>query len=52
MTKFSQLSLKEIVNGIKNKEFTSEEVTKSFIENSKKLFKTQRRTGNLETKNL
>ena len=36
MPNISQFSLTEIVNGIKKKEFTSEEVTKSFINNSKK----------------
>ena len=36
MSKISELSLTKIVNGIKNKDFTSEEVTKSFIDNSKK----------------
>jgi len=36
MTKISELSLTKIVNGIKKKDFTSEEVTKSFIESSKK----------------
>ena len=36
MHKISDLSLTEIVKGIKKKDFTSEEVTKSFIENSKK----------------
>ena len=36
MSKISELSLTKIVNGIKKKDFTSEEVTKSFIDNSKK----------------
>ena len=36
MSKISELSLTKIVNGIKKKDFTSEEVTKAFIENSKK----------------
>ena len=36
MSKISELSLKKIVDGIKKKDFTSEEVTKSFIEISKK----------------
>ena len=36
MTNITQFSLTKIVNGIKKKEFTSEEVTKSFINNSKK----------------
>jgi len=36
MSNISQFSLTKIVNGIKKKEFTSEEVTKSFISNSKK----------------
>ena len=36
MTNFSKFSLTKIVSGIKKKDFTSEEVTKSFIENSKK----------------
>ncbi len=36
MSNISQFSLTKIVNGIKKKEFTSEEVTKSFINNSKK----------------
>jgi len=34
MSKISELSLTKIVNGIKRKDFTSEEVTKSFIDNS------------------
>ena len=37
MSKISELSLTKIVNGIKKKDFTSEEVTKSFIDNSKNL---------------
>ena len=36
MSKISELSLTKIVNGIKKKDFTSEEVTKSFIDNSRK----------------
>ena len=36
MSDISKFSLTEIVNGIKKKDFTSEEVTKSFIDNSKK----------------
>jgi len=36
MSKISELSLTKIVNGIKKKDFTSEEVTKSFIDISKK----------------
>jgi len=36
MSDISKLSLTEIVKGIKKKEFKSEEVTKFFIENSKK----------------
>jgi len=36
MSKISELSLTKIVNGIKKKDFSSEEVTKSFIDNSKK----------------
>tara|TARA_B100001123_G_scaffold120656_1_gene140429 strand:- start:2192 stop:3649 length:1458 start_codon:yes stop_codon:yes gene_type:complete len=36
MSKISQLSLTKIVNGIKKKEFSSEEVTKSFVNNSQK----------------
>ena len=36
MSKISELSLTKIVNGIKKKDFTSEEVTKAFIENFKK----------------
>jgi len=36
MSKISDLSLTKIVNGIKKKDFSSEEVTKSFIDNSKK----------------
>jgi len=36
MSNISQFSLTKIVNGIKKKEFTSEEVTKSFINNSRK----------------
>jgi len=35
MPDISKFSLAEIVNGIKKKDFTSEEVTKSFIDNSK-----------------
>ena len=34
MSNILQLSLKKIVNGIKKKDFTSEEVTKTFIDNS------------------
>jgi len=36
MSKISELSLTRIVNGIKKKDFSSEEVTKSFIDNSRK----------------
>ncbi len=36
MTNISKLTLTKIVNGIKKKEFTSEEVTNSFIKNSQK----------------
>ena len=36
MSNISQLSLTKIVNGIKKKDFTSEEVTQSFIDNSSK----------------
>ena len=36
MSNISDLSLTKIVNGIKKKDFTSEEVTKSFISNSNK----------------
>ena len=36
MSKISELSLTKIVKGLKKKDFTSEEVTKSFINNSKK----------------
>ena len=36
MSKISELSLTKIVNGIKKKDFSSEEVTKSFIDTSKK----------------
>ena len=36
MSNISELSLTKIVKGIKKKEFKSEEVTRSFIENSKK----------------
>tara|TARA_B100000700_G_scaffold321415_1_gene420662 strand:+ start:866 stop:2320 length:1455 start_codon:yes stop_codon:yes gene_type:complete len=36
MSNISELTLAKIVNGIKKKEFTSEEVTISFINNSKK----------------
>ena len=36
MSEISKLSLTKIVNGIKKKDFTSEEVTKVFIDNSKK----------------
>ena len=39
MTNISEFSLTKLVNGIKNKDFTSEEVTKSFINNSKKSYK-------------
>ena len=35
MSNISKLTLKKIVNGIKKKDFSSEEVTNSFIENSK-----------------
>ena len=37
MSKISELSLTKIVNGIKKKDFSSEEVTKSFIDSSKSL---------------
>ena len=36
MSKITELTLTKIVNGIKKKEFTSEEVTNSFINNSQK----------------
>ena len=36
MSKISELSLTKIVNGIKKKDFTSEEVTKTFIDSSVK----------------
>ena len=36
MSRISELSLTKIVNGIKKKDFTSEEVTKSFIDSSRK----------------
>ena len=36
MANISEFSLTRLVSGIKNKDFTSEEVTKSFINNSKK----------------
>ena len=36
MSKISELSLTKIVKGIKKKDFSSEEVTKSFIDSSKK----------------
>ena len=36
MSNISELTLKKIVDGIKKKEFSSEEVTISFVENSKK----------------
>ncbi len=36
MSNISEFSLTKIVNGIKKKDFTSEEVTKTFINNSKK----------------
>ena len=36
MSNILDLSLTKIVNGIKKKDFTSEEVTKAYIENSKK----------------
>ena len=39
MSNILELSLTNIVNGIKKKDFTSEEVTKAFIENSKKSIK-------------
>ena len=38
MSNILKLSLTEIVNGIKKKEFSSEEVTKVFIDNSKRFF--------------
>ena len=34
MSNISELTLTKIVNGIKKKEFSSEEVTNSFIKNS------------------
>ena len=37
MANISEFSLTELASGIKKKDFTSEEVTKSFINNSKKL---------------
>ena len=36
MSKISELSLTKIVNGIKKKDLSSEEVTKSFIDSSRK----------------
>ena len=36
MSNISELTLTKIVNGIKKKDFTSEEVTNSFIKNSQK----------------
>ena len=36
MSNISEFSLTRIVSGIKKKDFTSEEVTRSFINNSKK----------------
>ena len=36
MTNITELSLTKLVSGIKKKDFSSEEVTKSFVENSKK----------------
>ncbi|GIT36094.1 MAG: hypothetical protein Ct9H300mP5_5630 [Candidatus Pelagibacterales bacterium] len=36
MTKITEFSLNKLVSGIKKKDFTSEEVTKSFINNSEK----------------
>jgi len=36
MSKISELSLTQIVNGIKKKDFNSEEVTKSFVDSSRK----------------
>ena len=36
MSNISEFSLTKLVSGIKKKEFTSEEVTKSFISNSEK----------------
>ena len=36
MSKISELSLAKIVSGIKKKDFTSEEVTKTFIDSSRK----------------
>ena len=36
MANISEFSLTKLVSGIKKKDFTSEEVTKSFINNSKK----------------
>ena len=36
MTNISEFSLTKLVSGIKKKDFSSEEVTKSFIDNSKK----------------
>ena len=36
MSNITELTLTKIVNGIKKKEFSSEEVTNSFIKNSQK----------------
>jgi len=36
MTDISEFSLTKLVSGIKKKDFTSEEITKSFIKNSEK----------------
>ena len=36
MSNISEFSLTKLVSGIKKKEFTSEEVTKSFISNAEK----------------
>ena len=36
MSNIYELTLTKLVNGIKKKDFTSEEVTNSFINNSKK----------------
>ena len=39
MSNISELSLTKLISGIKKKDFTSEEVTKSFINNSEKSMK-------------
>ena len=38
MSNFSEFSLTKLVDGIKKKQFSSEEVTQSFINNSIKYF--------------